>query len=172
MPIYIYIIHLENVRSIIHSGCTYFICHPFGEVHISVIHSGRYRHIMSSIRGGTYILCRPLGEAHTYYVIHSGTSIHNMSSIRGRTYICHLFGDVYNIYYVINSGMYMSSIRGNDVIHSRIYIYHQRAGKTNLFRMRGGRFHAGNTLCTFKRVRLLLLKIYVLFTEHIFGNTD
>ena len=29
-------------------------------------------------------------------------------------------------------------------------IYHQRAGKTNLFHMRGGRFHAGNTLCTFK----------------------
>ena len=27
-------------------------------------------------------------------------------------------------------------------------IYHQRAGKTNLFHMRGGRFHAGNTLCT------------------------
>ena len=24
-------------------------------------------------------------------------------------------------------------------------IYHQRAGKTNLFHMRGGRFHAGNT---------------------------
>ena len=60
----------------------------------------------------------------------------------------------------------MSSIRGYN------YIYHQRAGKTNLFHMRGGRFHAGNTLCTFKRVRLLLLKIYVLFTEHIFGNTD
>ena len=29
-------------------------------------------------------------------------------------------------------------------------IYHQRAGKTNLFHMRGGRFHAFNTLCTFK----------------------
>ena len=29
-------------------------------------------------------------------------------------------------------------------------IYHQRAGKTNLFHMRGGRFHAGNTLGTFK----------------------
>ena len=29
-------------------------------------------------------------------------------------------------------------------------IYHQRAGKTNLFHMRGGRFHAGNTLCTSK----------------------
>ena len=28
-------------------------------------------------------------------------------------------------------------------------IYHQRARKTNLFHMRGGRFHAGNTLCTF-----------------------
>ena len=28
-------------------------------------------------------------------------------------------------------------------------IYHQRAGKTNLFHMRGGRFHAGNMLCTF-----------------------
>ena len=26
-------------------------------------------------------------------------------------------------------------------------IYHQRAGKTNLFHMRGGRFQAGNTLC-------------------------
>ena len=31
-------------------------------------------------------------------------------------------------------------------------IYHQRAGKTNLFHMRGGRFHAGNTLYTFKAV--------------------
>ena len=30
--------------------------------------------------------------------------------------------------------------------------YHQRAGKTNLFHMRGGPFHAGNTLCTFKCV--------------------
>ena len=29
-------------------------------------------------------------------------------------------------------------------------IYHQRAGKTNLFHMRGGRFHAGSMLCTFK----------------------
>ena len=29
-------------------------------------------------------------------------------------------------------------------------IYHQRAGKTNLFHMRGGRLYAGNTLCTFK----------------------
>ena len=29
-------------------------------------------------------------------------------------------------------------------------IYHQRAGKTNLFHMRGGRLHAGNTLGTFK----------------------
>ena len=31
-------------------------------------------------------------------------------------------------------------------------IYDQRAGRTNLFHMRGGRFHAGNTLCrpTFK----------------------
>ena len=28
-------------------------------------------------------------------------------------------------------------------------IYHQRAGKTNLFHTRGGRVHAGNTLCTF-----------------------
>ena len=28
-------------------------------------------------------------------------------------------------------------------------IYHQRAGKTNFFHMRGGRFDAGNTLCTF-----------------------
>ena len=28
-------------------------------------------------------------------------------------------------------------------------IYHQRAGKTNLFHMRGGRFHAFNTWCTF-----------------------
>ena len=27
---------------------------------------------------------------------------------------------------------------------------HQRAGKSNLCHMRGGRFHAGNTLCTFK----------------------
>ena len=27
--------------------------------------------------------------------------------------------------------------------------YHQRAGKTNLFHMRGARFHAGNTWCTF-----------------------
>ena len=26
-------------------------------------------------------------------------------------------------------------------------IYHQRAGKTNLFHMRGARFQAGNTLC-------------------------
>ena len=26
-------------------------------------------------------------------------------------------------------------------------IYHQRAGKSNFFHMRGGRFHAGNTLC-------------------------
>ena len=31
-------------------------------------------------------------------------------------------------------------------------IYHQRAGKTNLFHTRGGLFHAGNTLCTFKCV--------------------
>ena len=29
-------------------------------------------------------------------------------------------------------------------------IYHPRAGKTNLFHMRGGRFHAANTSCTFK----------------------
>ena len=37
-------------------------------------------------------------------------------------------------------------------------IYHQRAGKTNLFHMRGGRFHAGNTLCTFKGIpRFVLL---------------
>ena len=28
-------------------------------------------------------------------------------------------------------------------------INHQRAGKTNLFYIRGGRFHAGNMLCTF-----------------------
>ena len=28
-------------------------------------------------------------------------------------------------------------------------MYHQRTGKTNLFHMRGGQFHAGNTLCTF-----------------------
>ena len=32
-------------------------------------------------------------------------------------------------------------------------IYRQRAGKTNLFHMRGGWFHAGNTLCTFKRCK-------------------
>ena len=31
-------------------------------------------------------------------------------------------------------------------------IYHQRAGKTNLFHMRGGQFHAGNMLCTFDGV--------------------
>ena len=36
--------------------------------------------------------------------------------------------------------------------------YHQRAGKTNLFHMRGGRFHAGNTSCTFKLY--LLLRYY------------
>ena len=30
-------------------------------------------------------------------------------------------------------------------------IYHQRAGKNNLFHMRGGRFYAGNTLCAFKK---------------------
>ena len=29
-------------------------------------------------------------------------------------------------------------------------IYHQRADKTNLFHMRGGRFHAFNTWCSFK----------------------
>ena len=29
-------------------------------------------------------------------------------------------------------------------------IYHQRAAKTSLFHMRGGRFHAGNTLCALK----------------------
>ena len=29
-------------------------------------------------------------------------------------------------------------------------IYHQRAGKTNLFHIGGGRFHAGTMLCTFK----------------------
>ena len=28
-------------------------------------------------------------------------------------------------------------------------IYQQRPGKTNLFHMRGGQFHAGNMLCTF-----------------------
>ena len=28
-------------------------------------------------------------------------------------------------------------------------IYHQRAGNTNRFHMRGGRFHAENTLCIF-----------------------
>ena len=31
-------------------------------------------------------------------------------------------------------------------------IYHQRAGKTNLFHMRGCQFHAFNTWCTFKDI--------------------
>ena len=31
-------------------------------------------------------------------------------------------------------------------------IYHQRAGETNLFHMRGGRLHAFNTWCTIKLV--------------------
>ena len=46
-------------------------------------------------------------------------------------------------------GMYgLSNIL--ELIPTFLYsIYHQRAGKTNLFHMRGGRFHAGNTLCTF-----------------------
>ena len=35
-------------------------------------------------------------------------------------------------------------------------IYYQRAGKTIHFHMRGGRFHAGNTLCTFKRKNVRL----------------
>ena len=34
-------------------------------------------------------------------------------------------------------------------------IYHQRAGKTNLFHMKGGRFHAGNTLCTFNSIKYI-----------------
>ena len=38
-------------------------------------------------------------------------------------------------------------------------IYHERAGKTNLFHMRGGRFHAGNTLCTFNDL-FPLISIY------------
>ena len=118
-----------------------------------IIHSGTYIYVIHS---GTYIyICHPFGDVHIYYVIHSGTYIYVIHS-GTYIYICHPFGDVH-IYYVIHSG---------------IYIYHQRAGKTNLFHMRGGRFHAGNTLCTFKRVCLLLLKICVLFTEHIFGDTD
>ena len=32
-------------------------------------------------------------------------------------------------------------------------IYQQQAGKTNLFHVRGGRFHTGNTICTFKWIR-------------------
>ena len=35
-------------------------------------------------------------------------------------------------------------------------MYHQGAGKTNLFHMRGGRFQAGNTLCTFNVTPQLL----------------
>ena len=35
-------------------------------------------------------------------------------------------------------------------------IYYQRAGKNNLLHMRGGRFHAGNTLCIFKILQLLI----------------
>ena len=40
-------------------------------------------------------------------------------------------------------------------------IYHQRAGKTNLFHMRGGRFHDGNTLCTFKYDRVLRISVNI-----------
>ena len=49
-------------------------------------------------------------------------------------------------------------------------IYPQRAGKTNLFYKRGGRFHAGNTSCTFKpwfRVRWIC-KV-ALFTHFSFS---
>ena len=41
-------------------------------------------------------------------------------------------------------------------------IYHQRAGKTNLFHMKGVRFHAGNTLCTINQVYLVLTSMVVL----------
>ena len=40
-------------------------------------------------------------------------------------------------------------------------IYHQRAGKTNLFHMRGVRFHAGNTLCTFKSSLFFISSLYM-----------
>ena len=46
-------------------------------------------------------------------------------------------------------------------------MYHQRAGKTNLFHMRGGRFHAGNTLCTFEvkvKVKIIYFEVKVLIS--------
>ena len=53
-----------------------------------------------------------------------------------------------------------SKTTGNILVFN--FTYHQQADKTNLFHMRGGRFHAGNTLCTFKfnRVTHFLASTY------------
>ena len=50
--------------------------------------------------------------------------------------------------------------------HSCIQLlYHQRAGKTNLFHMRGCRFHAGNTLCTFQVMEGLSMRNFCLLRK-------